>query len=262
MTHDPAQSLLIAPPPPPRNLLVVRLTALGDIVQSLQIIQSVARQWPGCRITWVVRDTFAPLVEAAPFVHHVIAYRRKAGWRGLLETICLIRRERFDMVWDMHGLIRPALMTLAARSPQKWGRKNSKGLCGLSYNQFVPTPADPPPHHAMTVHQQFLRTAGLDSTIDIPLSLKPISQTGQLADDWKPFFNNDSKRDSGPLFVMFTDSSAANKMWNGYEALTRLIWVNYPDSRVVWCGLKPLPPPPMRRRAASLTCKANAPFTK
>lgn len=221
----------------PRSLLIIRLTALGDVVQTLQVAQSVAAQWPECRITWVVRDTFAPLVEAASFVHEVIAYRRKDGLRGLLAAYRAIRRKHFDLVWDMQSLVRPASMALFARASEKWGRKTKKGLRSLPYKRSIPQPQG---QHAMVVHQQFLREAKLDPAISIPLSLKPAAPMGQLADEWAPFSACAADR----LFILFTDSSHPGKMWNDYAALSRLIWDNIPESRIVWGGLKPLPPPP------------------
>src|SRR5512137_1853584 len=101
-----------------RSLLVIKPSSLGDIVHGLQILQTVARQMPECRITWVARDRFAPLVEAAPFVHEVIVFRRKEGLRGLWDVLKTLRGRHFDEVWDMQGLLRSGLMSAAAQAPR------------------------------------------------------------------------------------------------------------------------------------------------
>jgi len=115
----------------PKSLLVIKPSSLGDIVHGLQVIQKVAQHFPHCRITWVARDRFAPLVEAAPFVHEVIHFRRKAGIRGILEVMKTLRAKRFDAVWDMQGLLRSGLMAAAALSSVKWGRHDSREGAGL-----------------------------------------------------------------------------------------------------------------------------------
>lgn len=115
----------------PRSLLVIKPSSLGDIVHGLQVIQSVAGRLPECRITWVVRDRFSGLVEAAPFVHEVIHFHRKNGFRGVIDVMKTLRARRFDVVWDMQGLLRSGLMAGAARSPEKRGRNDSREGAGL-----------------------------------------------------------------------------------------------------------------------------------
>lgn len=213
-------------PADPKHLLVVKPSSLGDIVHGLQVVETVARNFPDCRITWVARDRFAPLVEAAPFVHEVIHFRRKNGWRGILEVMKTLRSRHFDVVWDMQGLLRSGLMAAAARAPVKWGRRDCREGAGL-FTRKVALPAGPGPHHAIPVLMEFARTLGVHADVTIPLSLRP-----GPAFPWKPFFDGDPTRQ----FVIFTDSRGVEKEWRGFNALTRLILEKIPDSRVAWCA--------------------------
>ena len=102
---------------------------------------------PGWRATASRR-----LVEAAPFIHEVIHFRRKEGLRGLWEVLKTLRGRSFDAVWDMQGLLRSGLMAAAARAPRKWGRRDSREGAGLFYNRpdraarrGGPAPRDPDP---------------------------------------------------------------------------------------------------------------------
>lgn len=222
-------------PSPPKSLLVIKPSSLGDIVHGLQVIQSLARQWPACRITWVVRDRFAPLVEAAPFVHETVIFRRKAGLRGLAEVLRGLRHRRFDLVWDFQGLLRSGLMTAAAGSERKWGRSDAREGAGFCYSKRVPLPEGPGPHHAIPVLQSFLREAGLDPEIRFPLNLRP----GTTPFPWQDEFFATSPQ---PPFVIFVDSRGADKEWPHFEALTHLIWERLPGSRVAWCAGQPTAP--------------------
>jgi len=218
--------------PNPRSLLVIKPSSLGDIVHGLQVIQSVARRFPECRITWVARDRFAPLVEAAPFVHEVIHFQRKNGLRGILDVMKSLRAENFDAVWDMQGLLRSGLMAAAAKSPVKWGRRDSREGAGL-FSRKVKLPAGEGPHHAIPVLQEFARTLGVDEEVSIPLELRAGPEF-----PWKGFFEGDPLR----RFVIFTDSRGVEKEWPKFGPLTRLILEQIPNSRVAWCAGQPAGP--------------------
>lgn len=219
-------------PTPPGSLLVIKPSSLGDIVHGLQVIQLVARKFPGCRITWVARDRFAPLVEAAPFVHEVIHFHRRNGIKGILEVMKALRARHFDAVWDMQGLLRSGLMAAAARSKAKWGRHDAREGASL-FTRKVNQPPGAGPHHAIPVLLEFARTLGIDGGVAIPLELRPGREFA-----WKPFFEGDPQR----RFVIFTDSRGVEKEWPKFDALTRLIFEKVPESRVAWCAGKSTEP--------------------
>lgn len=217
---------------PPRSLLIIKPSSLGDIVHALQVVQSVARSLPECRITWVARDRFAPLVEAAPFIHEVIYFHRKQGIRGLLALLKALRGRHFDTVWDMQGLLRSGLMAAAVNSAIKWGRRDGREGATL-FSRRVNFPDGHGPHHAIPVLQEFTKTLGLDPEIQFPLELRP----GQEY-PWKTFFEGDPTQ----RFVIFTDSRGVGKEWPKFDQLTQLILERIPGSRVAWCAGKPTAP--------------------
>ncbi len=216
-----------------KRLLVIKPSSLGDIVHGLQVLQTVTRQLPECRVTWVARDRFAGLVRAAPFVHEVVEFQRKRGLRGLLDVMKSLRGRTFDEVWEMQGLLRSGLMAAAANAPVKCGRRDSRECAGLFCNRRVALPDGNGPHHAIRILQEFPKRLGLDAEIAFPLALKPAEEFR-----WSSFFDGDPAR----RFVIFTDSRGVEKEWKGFSALTRLILENLPDSRVAWCAGAPTKP--------------------
>ena len=221
-----------------KSLLVIKPSSLGDIVHGLQILQTVARQLPECRITWVARDRFAPLVEAAPFIHEVVHFRRKEGVRGLWDLMKTLHRRHFDAVWDMQGLLRSGLMAAAANAPIKRGRRDAREGAGFFYTSRIELPDEDGPHHAIRVLQGFPRSQGLDADVTFPLQLNPGPKFA-----WSSFFNGDPDKQ----FVIFTDSRGADKEWKGFDDLTRLIWEKIPNSHIAWCAgqaCAPLTTPP------------------
>ena len=224
-----------------KSLLVIKPSSLGDIVHGLQVVQTLAKERPECRISWLVRERFAGLVRRAPFVHEVIIFRRRDGWRAFLRLLRQLRQQRYDAVWDMQGLLRSALMTAATRAAVKWGRPDAREGAGFFYHHRVNPPDGAGPHHALEILQPFLLADGVRPRLEFPLALQP----GQVF-PWHGFFTGDPAK----TFVMFTDSRGAGKEWPRYDELTRLIFESMPGSRVAWCAGQPRQPafaPPLDR---------------
>jgi ADP-heptose:LPS heptosyltransferase len=216
-----------------KSLLVIKPSSLGDIVHALQVVQTLAKEQPGCRVSWVVRERFAGLVQAAPFVHEAIIFRRRDGWGAFFRLLRHLRSRQFDAVWDMQGLLRSGLMTVAARAPEKWGRPDAREGARFFYNRRVAPPAGPGPHHALEKLLPFLSAAGVVPRLDFPLGLKPGGTY-----PWQDFVPGDPCR----TFLIFTDSRGAEKEWPHFNELTALIFRSIPDSRVAWCAGKPARP--------------------
>jgi heptosyltransferase-1 len=216
-----------------QSLLVIKPSSLGDIVHALQVVQTLAKERPDCRISWVVRERFAGLVQAAPFVHEAIIFRRRDGWRAFLRLLRQLRGRQFDAVWDMQGLLRSGLMTAAARAPVKWGRPDSREGAGLFYNRRVDRPEGPGPHHALEILQPFLRADGVTPRLDFPLKLGD-----GVTHPWHEFFTDDPRS----TFVIFTDSRGAEKEWPRFNELTALLFRAIPGCRVAWCAGKQAKP--------------------
>jgi len=224
-----------------KSLLVIKPSSLGDIVHALQVVQTFARERPECRISWVVRERFAGLVQSADFVHEVIIFRRRDGWRAFLRLLRELRQRQFEAVWDMQGLLRSGLMMAAAGSPAKWARADAREGSGWFANRRVEPPPGAGPHHALDILQQFLPTAGMAPRLDFPLVLK----TG-VTFPWQDFFAGDPLK----TFVIFTDSRGAEKQWPYFNELTALIFRTMPDCRIAWCAgqaAKPEVPVPAKR---------------
>jgi ADP-heptose:LPS heptosyltransferase len=77
------------------ELLIIKPSSLGDIVHGLQVATSLKAQARGLRISWVVRDIFAPIVRACAAVDQVYVFERNAGTKGFLR---LMKRNAEDQV--------------------------------------------------------------------------------------------------------------------------------------------------------------------
>lgn len=96
------------------KLLVVKLSSLGDIAQALPAVRRLAAR-TGADIHWLVQPEYAALVGALPFVSKVLAWPRHGGWGARWKAAKELRRERYDAVLDLQGLLKSALPASLAR---------------------------------------------------------------------------------------------------------------------------------------------------
>src|SRR6188474_2485387 len=103
------------------DILVLRLSSLGDVVLCSSFLQSLGEHFPGARITFVVREDLAALASALPGVSRVVAVRRRAGAAALLALAARLAREPYAHVFDVHGSVRSRLLTLGLRRRSRRG---------------------------------------------------------------------------------------------------------------------------------------------
>lgn len=106
------------------NILIVKLSSLGDVVHTLPVVQDLLAVFPDARIDWVVERGFAPLVRRCEGVDRVIpcelrrwrkaplARTTRAEWRTFREDL---HARAYDAVIDLQGLTKSALIAHMAR---------------------------------------------------------------------------------------------------------------------------------------------------
>ncbi|KRH98455.1 lipopolysaccharide heptosyltransferase I [Curvibacter sp. PAE-UM] len=106
------------------NILIVKLSSLGDVVHSMPAVQDIRRALPQAQIDWVVEKSFAPLVQRCAGVRRVIpcelrrwrkapfAMTTRAEWAAFKSEL---QREAYDAVIDLQGLTKSALVAWLAR---------------------------------------------------------------------------------------------------------------------------------------------------
>jgi heptosyltransferase-1 len=97
-----------------RNILIVRLGAMGDLIHALPGAASLKHSFPEARITWVVEPRWVPLLEGNGFVDRIVIFRRDEprSWRLTKDEL---RAERYDLAVDFQGLVKSALIAHVAR---------------------------------------------------------------------------------------------------------------------------------------------------
>ena len=118
------------------KLLVIRLSALGDVAMTVPVIDSLARQYPQLEITVLSKPFTAPLFAAMPpnVTFEGVNLNEYKGLGGLIRLFNHLRKARFDCVADLHDVLRSkVLRTLFALTGKHTahidkGRKEKKLL--------------------------------------------------------------------------------------------------------------------------------------
>jgi len=115
------------------RILIVKLSAIGDVVHTLPALNALRRHYPSAHITWLVEEAAADLVIGHKALDDVIVSRRKTwlpGLRGrgrhrhlteIIRFIKKLRAERFDMIFDFQASFKGAVLVAMVRSRQKIG---------------------------------------------------------------------------------------------------------------------------------------------
>lgn len=150
---------------------MVKMSALGDVIQALPVIPALQDGFPGARIHWLVEEGAAPVVRSHPGVHRVIVSRRgrwgrewraPRRWPGTLREIGALmgelRTPHFDMALDLQGLIKSGIWIRCARAERKVGYDGAREWSHLSLNERVPRVS--PDLHAVERYLMLAEAAG------------------------------------------------------------------------------------------------------
>ncbi len=213
------------------EMLIIKPSALRDIVHGLQVAASIKAQKPEWRISWIVRDIFTPLVRASTAVDQVFVFQRHEGARGFLRTMREVRKREFDLVCDFQGLLRTGLMTKWARGRRKIGRPDAREGAGFFYDEKIKLPPEGASAHVLEGLLQFCAVVGAEPRLTGPLHFRDLERLhlGFM----------DPRKGQRPILI-FPDSGESNKKWNGYSELTALL-IREAGRKVVWAGSNYLP---------------------
>ena len=163
------------------NILLIKPSALGDIVMALPALSALRRSFPDARITWLVRPEFAPLIAEHPHLNELIFFDRKrlgqAWWHpgafGALTSLARgLRQRRFDAVVDLQGLFRSASLAWLSGCPQRFGPVWRREFAHHFYTTAVP--ARPEWVHVIDYYMKILEVMGAeDRQVEFVLPAKP-----------------------------------------------------------------------------------------
>lgn len=102
------------------KILMIRFSAIGDIVQCLSVAAKLKEKFPDAEIHWVTREDMKGLMAHHPALTHVWTFDRKSGFSNLLKLAFQLRKARFSRIYDAHNNLR-SIFICTILSPLGWG---------------------------------------------------------------------------------------------------------------------------------------------
>ncbi len=123
------------------RIAIVRLSALGDIVNTAVVLQFIHKEFPSAKIEWITEEVFAPLLQNHPLISAVHTVnlkklKREKSFALLKETVLRLRSlGEFDLIIDIQGLVKSAIVArLAGKNVHGYDKKSAReGLASLFY---------------------------------------------------------------------------------------------------------------------------------
>jgi heptosyltransferase I len=112
---------------PPQSVLILKLSALGDICHTLPVIRTLQRAWPATRFTWVLGRTEAKFIGGIPEIEF-IEFDKQAGWSGRSAVRRALGKQTFDLLLHMQFAWRASQLAAAVRARIKLGYDRERAL--------------------------------------------------------------------------------------------------------------------------------------
>jgi heptosyltransferase-1 len=172
----------------PVHILIVKTSAIGDVIHTLPALHALRRHYPQAHISWLIEEAAADIVAGHPELDRLLVSKRKQwvqvlrhgpqrlrAWRELWAFIRELRDTRYDLLIDFQGLLKSGMLVAASRAVCKvgFGRGMEHAECSyLFLNEKVP-PVDMN-IHAVRRELMLLEAIGI-KTDEVVFNL-PISQ--------------------------------------------------------------------------------------
>ena len=206
------------------RILIVKLSAIGDVVHTLPALTALRRHYPRARITWLVEEAAADLVMGHPDVDEVLVSQRKTWLKGLKTPrrrqhlralagfVTRLRRHRFDMVLDFQFSLKGAVLIALTRARRKIGFGHGLAHQECSYvalNEHIP--AVSMDIHALDRNLIMLQAIGVEcGPIEYKLPVADVHRKKAMQ------LLSGFDRDAGAPFVAINPMAQwESKLWSG-----------------------------------------------
>ncbi|MDP6047581.1 MAG: glycosyltransferase family 9 protein, partial [Phycisphaerae bacterium] len=131
---------------PPQRVLIIKPSALGDVVTALPVLRGLKRTFPKCSVSWLVNDNCADMISHDSDIDEIILFKRKAmgkAWRSFsaakmtLSFLWMLRKSHFDWVIDLQGLLRSGIFARATGASVRAGFSTAREGAAWFYNRRI-----------------------------------------------------------------------------------------------------------------------------
>jgi heptosyltransferase I len=155
-----------------RRILVIKPSALGDVVQTLPIVAPRREVAPPAAFDWVISAELRELVTGHPGIASAIPFHRGGGLLPYLRLLERLAAARYDIVLDLQGLLRTATMSVATGAALRLGLETAREGAAFAAHLTIPQTGPTIPAHA-----RYARVADwITGSQPAPASQRPAAQ--------------------------------------------------------------------------------------
>ena len=145
------------------RICIVMMSAVGDAVHVLPVINALKRHAPACLITWILQPGPATLVRGHRSVDEIILFDRSKGMKAFADIRRELAGREFDLVIDLQVYFKAGVITAMTRAPVKLGfdRARARDLNWLFTTHRIP--ARPVGQHVQDQYFEFLEALGVNA---------------------------------------------------------------------------------------------------
>ena len=130
------------------KILIVRLSALGDIIHTLPLLSALKELYPLSHIDWIVEDKASAFLRNNPLINSLFVIpkkrwkKRKNKIRNFLEFFALvkkIRKTEYDIVIDVQQLFKSGLYVMLSKGKRKIAQEGGREFSTLFSNEIIKT---------------------------------------------------------------------------------------------------------------------------
>ena len=116
------------------SVLVVKLSAIGDVIHALPVSYAIKETYPRAKLTWVVEPPAYDILKDNPYIDNIIIFEKKKfkSFKGFLKNYGpfnkILRGDKYDASLDLQGLFKSAAIAWSAKAPIRLGTCNMREM--------------------------------------------------------------------------------------------------------------------------------------
>ncbi len=237
------------------KVLIIRLSAIGDVAMAIPVCYSLANQYPKDEFVFLSKNKLQPLFKNMPSnvtFKEFDTEGRHSGWVGVFRLYLELRKEHFDKIADIHSVLRSAVLRSlfffggAKVAFIHKGRKQKDELTSMRFKKFIQLKHTITRYQEVFEHLKYPVTLTFTSLIDkVSEDQTPIIDlTGEKEGKWigiAPFARHKGKiypieRMEQVISTLSKEKNLTLFLFGGGEQETDIlkVWANkYPNTRSV-----------------------------
>jgi heptosyltransferase I len=168
------------------KICLLRLSALGDVIMWLPVVRAMLRKYPALKITWVIVDTFYPMLEGCAGIEFIAIKKRNIlfNWRYYKKKLS---SKKFDILILGQASFRAHFLSLfiSAKRRVGFGAMHQKDL----HRFFVYDKVPAHPEHLLLSFMRFAQFFGITDCVlqyDLVISAEDLSWAKNHLSQQKP----------------------------------------------------------------------------